>query len=329
MNFWRVRIDEVTGDVLAEPEAVVAPSKYSRHLSFSRDGKRLLYVQTNDQSNIQGVEFNVAEGKTIGSPFWITQGDREASRAELSPDGTQFVLRLNRRTQEDIVTVSRDGREWRDITNDEPFERYVRWSPDGTKLVFTSDRNGGAQVWVSNADGTGLRQLSVRSTPEFSTGFPLWSPTGDRIAVYFAGETTLLDPSKSESEQQAPTLPKDPRYRMVGWDWSLDGKKIVGVIAEGDKRHLGYFSFDKNQYEVVVENLDVIASWLPDSRHLIYPVKNKIFLVDIDTTTTKEIFSNPLVDIRSPFVSRDGKLLYYTAGNAESDIWLLDLTTEK
>ncbi|MEO6334692.1 MAG: protein kinase [Pyrinomonadaceae bacterium] len=329
MNFWRVRIDEATGQVLAEPEAVVTPSKYSRHLSFSRDGKRLVYVQTSNQSNIQGVEFNLPEGKTVGSPFWITQGDREMSRAELSPDGTRFVLRLNRRTQEDIVTVSRDGQEWRDITNDEPFERYVRWSPDGSKLAFTSDRNAGAQVWVSNADGTSLRQLSVRSTPEFSTGFPVWSPTGDRLAVYFVGETSLLDPSKSEGDQQAPTLPADPRYKLVGWDWSPDGTKLAGVIAEGEKRHIGYFSFETNQYYVVSENTNAVPSWLPDSHQLLYSVKDKVFSIDINSKTTKEIFSNPLVDIRSPFISRDGKLLYYVAGNSESDIWLLDLTSEK
>jgi eukaryotic-like serine/threonine-protein kinase len=326
MSFWRVPIDEITGEALDEPEAVATPSKYSRHLTFSRDGKRLVYVQTNDQSNIQGVDFDPVEGKAMGDPFWITQGDREIARAELSPDGTRFVLRLNRRTQEDVVTVSRDGRDWRDVTDDEPFDRYIRWSPDGKQIAFGSDRNGGSQIWICNADGTNLRQLTYKATEELATSFPVWSPTGDRISVYYDGTTTLLDPSRSENEQQAPTLPKDPKYRIVAWDWSPDGKKLAGVIAEGARRHIGYFSFETNQYHVVIEDSDELPSWLPDSRRIVYSVGSAIFLADTELKTSTQIFSNPLVDVRSPFVSRDGKLLYYTAGNTESDIWLLDLT---
>jgi len=329
MNFWRVRIDEATGQVLSEPEAVVTPSKYSRHLAFSRDGKRLVYVQTNNQSNIQGVNFDAAGGKAIGEPFWITQGDREISRAELSPDGTRFVLRLNRRTQEDVVTVGRDGHEWRDVTNDEPFDRYIRWSPDGKQIAFTSDRNAGTEVWVGNADGTNLRQLTFKSTADSGTGFPVWAPTGDQLAVYFDGTTFLLDPSRNENEQQAPTLPKKEGLRMVVWDWSPDGKKLAGIIVQGEKRSIGYFSIETNRYEIIVENSDALPSWLPDSRRFIYSAGSKVYLVDIQTKQVKEIFSNPLVTVRSPFISHDGTLLYYTAEKAESDIWLLDLRVEK
>ena len=115
----------------------------------------------------------------------------------------------------------------------------------------------------------------------------------------------------------------------MAWDWSPDGQKLAGVIAEDDKRHIGYFDLETSEYRVVIENTNEIPAWLPDSRRLIYSNGNKVFLADIDTRTSKEIFTNSLVEIRSPFVSRDGKLLYYTATTAESDIWLLDLSAEK
>jgi Tol biopolymer transport system component len=237
-------------------------------------------------------------------------------------------MRLIRRTQDDIVTVSRDGLQWNDVTNDEPFDRYVRWSPDGRRLAFTSDRNEGGEVWIADADGSNLRQLTSSSTETEATGFPVWAPTGDRIAVYFAGVTRLLDPERSESEQDVVSLPIDPRYRLVAWDWSPDGKKLAGVIAEGDKRHIGYFSFETNQYHIVVQSQDGLPSWLPDSRRFVYAAAGKIFLADIETNSSQEIFADPSVEIRSPFVSRDGKLLYYVAANSESDIWLLDLTAK-
>jgi len=330
LNFWRVAIDEVSGQVTGEPEPVTSPSTYSRHLTFSRDGKKMVYVQTNNRANIQGVELDATELKTVGEPFWITQGDREISRAELSPDGSQFVMRLIRRTQDDIVTVSRDGKEWRDITNDEPFDRYVRWSPDGRKLAFTSDREGGNQVWICNADGSQMVQFSNESTAESSTGFPVWSPDGTKLSIYSRNETNVYDPSISASAQTPFILPATENIeRLVAWDWSPDGKKLAGVLAKGGARHVGYYDFDTGRYEIVIPNSGELPSWLPDSRHFIYSDESRIFIVDIDAKTVKELFSNPLVEIRSPFVSRDGNLLYYTAATYESDIWMLDLTSEK
>jgi Tol biopolymer transport system component len=329
MNFWRVRIDERSGNVLSDPEAVVTPSNYSRHLSFSRDGTRLLYVQTDNRSNIQGVAFDLARAKTVGEPFWITQGDRQISRAELSPDSSRFVARIIRPTQDDIVTVSRDGKDWRDVTNDEPFDRYVRWSPDGKRIAFSSDRYSGGQVWICNADGTVLRQLTTSANEEMGSGFPVWSPNGDRIAVYFDGRTSLLDPNVPESAQSPFKLPTPGGMRIVVWDWSPDGKKLAGVIADGQKRHIGIFSLETNEYKVLVENANYTPSWLPDSRRLIYSAGHSIYIVDSETRSVRELYSHPEVDVRSPFVSRDGTLLYYTAAISESNIWLLDLSTEK
>jgi len=329
MNFWRVRIDEKSGSVMGQPEAVITPSSYSRHLTFAKDKKRLAYVRTSNTANIQGVDFDAAAGKVIGKPFWITEGDREFVRAELSYDNSHFVGRVIGRTQDDILSVSRDGKTWKEVTNDEPFDRYVRWSPDGKRIAFSSDRNGGGQVLIANADGTGLKQLTFNQTKEMATGFPVWSPDGTKLAVYFDGTTFLLDPNRTQTEQNAEALPKDPRYRMVVWDWSPDGTKLLGIVAEGDKRHIGYYSLDTKAYEILLENSEAIASWLPDSRRVVYADGTSVYMIDGATKERTKLIDNPEVEIRSPFISRDGKLLYYTASNAESDIWLLDLIGER
>jgi len=164
---------------------------------------------------------------------------------------------------------------------------------------------------------------------EMATGFPVWSPDGTKLAVYHDGNTILLDPNRSQTEQNAEALPKDQRYRIVVWDWSPDGTKLLGVIAEGDKRHIGYYSLETKSYEILFENSDSVASWLPDSRRVIYPDGSCIYMIDAATKERTKLLENLEVEIRSPFVSRDGKLLYYTASNAESDIWLLDLSAER
>ena len=101
------------------------------------------------------------------------------------------------------------------------------------------------------------------------------------------------------------------------------------MIAEGDKRHIGFYSLETKTFEVLLENSEAIASWMPDSRRVVFADEHAVYLIDPAINEHTKILENPEVQIRSPFVSRDGKLLYYTASNAESDIWMLDLTPDR
>lgn len=331
MNFWRVGIDEETGKVLSEPEAVVMPSTFSRHLNFSRDGKRMIYVQTNIQSNIQAVGFDAESGKVTGAPFWITRGDRSVVRPDLSADGKHFVMRVPRRTQDDIVVVSRDGTNWRDLTNDKFFDRYPRWSPNGRQIVFTSDRGGGYEIWMIDADGTNLRQITFGGTA--GTSFPIWSPDGRQLLYRTDGANFTLDLGKSWQEQKPQPLPMpdNPGEYFVAWDWSPDGKKLSGLFNTADAAgrtgaaiRVGHFSFETKRYEEL-GNYEAVPMWLPDSRRLVFASEGKISIADTVTKTVKPLLLELLPQVRSVAVSRDGSFLYYTLLSSESDVWLLDL----
>jgi Tol biopolymer transport system component len=324
MSFWRVRIDEETGQVLSDPEAVVTPSNFSRHLCFSRDGRRMVYVQTNNQSNIQAADFDARGEKLIGEPRWVTRGDRLVVRPELSPDGSHFVMRVPRRTQDDIVSVNRDGTNWRDLTDDKFFDRYPRWSPDGKRIAFVSDRSGTYEIWTIDAGGTNLRQLTFNSPP--NTSFPIWSPDGARLLFRSEGANFILDLSKSWDEQTPGRLPPQENEAdyFVVWDWSPDGRKLCGTFSGASGTGVGYFSFDTGRYERLAD-FDALPSWLPDSRRLVFTHEGKAYVADTATKRVRELLSRPPEQIRSVAVSRDGRLLYYTLLSTESDIWLLNL----
>ena len=330
-NFWRVAIDEETGRVLSEPEAIVTPSTFSRHLNFSRDGKRLIYVQTKNQSNIQAVEFDAESAKVTAQPFWITRGDRSVVRPDLSADGKNFVMRVPRRTQDDIVVVSRDGASWRDLTNDKFFDRYPRWSPNGRQIAFTSDRGGHYEIWMIDADGTNLRQITFSGTP--GTSFPLWSPDGSQLLYRTDRSNFMLDLSKSWQQQTPQPLPPQESQNdyFVAWDWSPDGKKLSGAFNTMDSAgrtgggyRIGFFSFETKRYEEL-GNYEAQPMWLPDSRRLVFSSDGKIYIADTVTKAVKPLQTEPMPHIRSVAVSRDGSLLYYTVSSSESDVWLLDL----
>lgn len=57
---------------------------------------------------------------------------------------------------------------------------FPQYSPDGTRLVFYSNRGGSIQIWTANADGAAASQLT-NMDPVATTGSPRWSPDGRRI----------------------------------------------------------------------------------------------------------------------------------------------------
>jgi serine/threonine protein kinase/Tol biopolymer transport system component len=322
MSFWRVAIEEETGRVLGEPEAVSTPSSYSRHLSFSRDGTRLLYVQTSERSNVRAVGFNPKDEKAVGEPFWVTRGDRLISRPELSPDGKRFVVRVARRSQDDIAVVDRDGTNWRDLTNDEFFDRYPRWSPDGRRIAFASDRGGSYEIWTLDPEGAGLRQLTQGS--ERGASFPLWSPDGRQLLFQHNSLNAIIDSDKDWTQQTARPLPTpEGEAVFVAWDWSPDGGKLAVTFV---RPHLGvgYYSLAERRYEKVAD-AGSFPAWLSDGRRLVYSAEGKAYIADIVTKRVREIFDAGEERIRSVGIAKDDRLLYFTIYESESDIWLLDL----
>ena len=92
-NIWRVEIDEKTGKVIGQPEAVTVPAYTVRSLSISRDGRRVAYFHMVAYAIIHKVGFDPKTGQVMGEPTAITNATARLTSPDLSPDGQWFVRR--------------------------------------------------------------------------------------------------------------------------------------------------------------------------------------------------------------------------------------------
>ena len=65
------------------------------------------------------------------------------------------------------------------LTSDPAWDYHPRWSPDGSMIAFTSQRNGSPSLWIMAADGTGEREVAGGMKGDYHIA---WSPDGSKIA---------------------------------------------------------------------------------------------------------------------------------------------------
>ena len=326
MNLWRVPIEEKTGKVTGPPESLTTPSPYAQHLSFSRDGRRAVYVSQVGSKNILKAGFNPDLAELTGQPVAITKGFKYTSQPNLSPDGQWFVYSTQGEKQEDLFVIDKDGTSApRQLTDDHFKDRHPRWSPDGRRIVFYSDRSGRYEAWTINRDGSGLQQMT------FTTGEPIiysfWSPDGGRLAYNQRDESCwIIDVTKPWADQTPQRIPNPPNQSDVfrAFSWSPDGRKLGGWInSPTENAGIYIFTFETNSFERIT-NFGVRPLWLHDGRRILFRDAGKLFLVDSETKKTQQISLNSPLPVVEYGLTNDNRTLYYTLAATEADIWMIN-----
>lgn len=172
---------------------------------WSTDGTRILFTS----QVLGGLRlYSPAAGGGPGSTIMVMNRDGSGRRAltddvatrvarDWSPDGTKILYAQRMPSPAripppppdiDIFVMDADGSNAINLTNDPAIDDIPRWSPDGTRILFRSDREGAPNIYLMNADGSGLVRLTeeVDGTQEAE-----WSPDGSSIAFASAGDWAL------------------------------------------------------------------------------------------------------------------------------------------
>lgn len=152
-------------------------------------------------------QWNVSDPVGPTTPIEFDTSEGTWMNLDVSPDGRQIVFDL----LGDIYVMPITGSGSQPATRllgGAPFDMQPRFSPDGSRIVFASDRDGLWNIWTMRADGTDLKQVS-RETRWFVNS-PTWAPDGGAIYArrHFvttrslgAGEVWMFHPAGSDGLQ--------------------------------------------------------------------------------------------------------------------------------
>lgn len=237
-----------------------------------------------DKKDSKKWDVNNPEGPYRDVSFTVSEGTW--MNVDVAPDGKEIVFDL----LGDIYTMPVTGGEARVLRGGHSFELQPRYSPDGSKILFTSDAGGGDNIWVMNRDGSNAKQVTKETFRLLNNG--TWSPDGQYIVArkHFtstrslgAGEMWMYHVSGGGGLQL--TTRKNDQQDVNEPVFSPDGRY---VYFSEDMYPGGFFQYNK------------------DPNNQIFVIRR----VDRQKGTVENVTGGPGGAVR-PQLSRDGKLLAF------------------
>lgn len=249
---------------------------------------------------------------------------------DVSPDGQSLVFDM----LGDIYILPIAGGEAKRIIGGMSFDSQPKFSPDGKKIAFLSDRSGAENVWLCNADGSDPKAITKGRATMFIS--PSWTPDGnyiiasksDRgIGTFHAymyhkdgGSGVSLGPPPPpppQPGQQGP--PSGPAFNKMGAIASPDGRYVYYAQRTGAFSYNAQFPmwqivrFDRETSETsMLTNAQGSAMrplLSPDGKKLVYATrfetKTALRVRDLDTSHERWLINNVTRDDQESRATRD------------------------
>ena len=192
------------------------------------------------------------------------------SQPQLSPDGIHvaFVSRWidaeKNQYFSNLWLVPTIGGKPRRFTVGDYSDTSPRWSPDGQRIAFVSDRSDSSQIWLIPVDGGEAQQLT--KLEEGSLGSLAWSPDGTKIAFTFRPKPSADRKAEREAREKEHRSYPPRVIRRVGY--REDGTGYNG----GERWHLQTVSVETGVVnQLTSEDYDDYSpTWSPDGKTIAF-----------------------------------------------------------
>ena len=195
------------------------------------------------------------------------------------------------------------------------FQIEPAWSPDASKIAFSSRRSGTSDIYVMNADGSGTQRLT---SGKLNDSHPTWSPDGTRLAFERDGDIHVMNAGGTGLRRIS-----DPVVEEREPSWSPDGSLIVYVRRTPGTavRELWLMRPDGSERRALTSQGATVAtpSWSPDSQRVVF-ASNKddgvyaLFTIGLDGKGLRSVVLTAS-DNFEPSWSPDGaKIAYFDDG---------------
>jgi Tol biopolymer transport system component len=302
-------------------------------IDVSNDGKSLVYSVFNAKANIWAARIPDKGVVQAGEVRPVTNGNQAIEGMSISRDGQWLAFDSNRSGNQDIFKLRRTGGNMEQLNSDPADDFEPAWSPDGKRIAFHTFRTGNRDVFVMSQDGASIQQITKNPSQD---RYPDWSPDGNQIVfdsdktgpreLYVVSQTaggTWDEPRQLTSD--GGTVPK----------WSPDGQLIAYVQQRVDA--LRVVSPQGGPPRTLVSKtesiLPVFAAWSPDSQTIYFKANRQdggagIWSVSRNGGAPRLLiqFTDASRASGRPEFATDGKELFFTITERESDVWVLDLT---
>ncbi len=195
-----------------------------------------------------------ARGAVEGHLTWFDrQGNRVGTVGEagvyrtlsVSPDGKRVAAeRTEQGTQNrDIWIFDAAGGTGTRLTTDPAWDAFPVWSPDGSRIVFTSNRGGTFDLYQKAAKGSGTQELFYKSGE--GKGPNSWSSDGKYLVYYSIGQPTHLRLLAVNGPPERPAIPVvDNQFSSITGKFSRDGRWIIYSSNESGMTEVSVRPFD-------------------------------------------------------------------------------------
>jgi TolB protein len=179
-----------------------------------------------------------------------------------SPDGQKVIMSLLREDgNSNVFAMDLRSRTTTRMTNSNSIDTSPSYSPDGSQVVFTSDRGGQPQIYVMNADGSGQNRISFGGG-SYST--PVWSPRGDLIAFtkQTGGEFQIGVMKTDGSGERILST----GFQQEGPTWAPNGRYIMFFREAAGSGGPRLYSIDltgRNEQAIPTQNFASDPAWSP------------------------------------------------------------------